>query len=102
MWSDSGGPPDLESKTTRVRSSKASTSSLFGRRRVDGRLHLRDPVHGEAALLRMLAQQLFAGRDVDAVNLVGRHEAFHPLDRRPKFVEHAAGSLRDAAQLFRC
>ena len=49
----------------------------------------------------MLAHHLFIGRDVDAVNLVLGHEAFHPLNLWSHVLEDAAGLLRDGLELCR-
>jgi hypothetical protein len=49
----------------------------------------------------MLENDCFVGSNIDAVNLVGRHIAVQPLDRRTKMMEDTAGFLRDSTDLIR-
>jgi hypothetical protein len=42
----------------------------------------------------MFTNQLFAGGDIDAVNLVGRHVAMQQLDCRSEVIEDTSGFLR--------
>ena len=53
------------------------------------------------ALPRVFADDLLVGREIDAVNLVARDVALHPLDLRAELVQDAAGFLRDPLELFR-
>src|ERR1700733_6839231 len=75
-----------------------SRSSLR-RRWVDHPPHLRYTVRRKPALLRVLPHRRFVRRNVDAVNLVVRHEALYPLDLRPHLTQHSTRLLRNAVQL---
>src|SRR5215510_1116158 len=81
-----------------------ASSDLRGRvlsgRGIDDGPHRRDPVRGESPALGVLANQLLARRDVDAVDLVVRDEALHPLDLGAELLEHAGRLLRNPLELF--
>src|SRR5262249_38957991 len=53
------------------------------------------------APLGVLANALLAGGDVDAINLIARDIALHPLDLRSHAAQHTTGFLRNGLQLFR-
>ncbi len=56
---------------------------------IDYLLHRRDAVSRKAAALGVLANSLFIGSDVDAVDLIISHVTLDPLDFRAKLIEHA-------------
>jgi hypothetical protein len=60
---------------------------------------LRDGVRREAAPARMFPHKFLIGRVVDAVHLVARHIALHPLHVGSQFLQHAAGFLGNGLQL---
>jgi hypothetical protein len=62
--------------------------SLLGRRRIDHVADLADLVRWEAAALSVLADDLFVGRTIDAVDLIVGDVAVHPLNFRPKIAKH--------------
>src|SRR5882762_4791420 len=70
-------------------------------RRIDDRLDFRDRIGGEAAFSCMLANELFVGRDVDAVNLDIGDVAVDPLNLRAELAKNAAGRLGYRLQLLR-
>jgi len=79
----------------------AREKSDFRGGRIDDQLDFRDTVGREPSLFRMLENDCFVGSNIDAVNLVGRHIAVQPLDRRTKMMEDTAGFLRDSTDLIR-
>jgi hypothetical protein len=54
--------------------------------RVDDGLDRSDGVGGEAGVGRVVPDQLFAGRDVDAEEFVGGDVGLDPLDLGPRFL----------------
>jgi hypothetical protein len=67
-----------------VQSLSNSWISSFRRGGIDHKLDFRDTIRWEASLPRMFTNHLFAGSNIGAVNLVGRHVAVQPLDCRPR------------------
>ena len=68
---------------------------------IDHRPHQGDAVAWKAAARRVLLDQVRAGRDVDAVELVGGHVAREPLDVRPQLAEDRPRLLRGLLELLR-
>src|SRR5687768_2588855 len=74
---------------------------LFRGGRVDHRLDLDDLVGREASALRMLADDVFARRAINAVDLVFGDIAVDPLDLRPELAQDLARGLRGHLQVRR-
>ena len=67
--------------------------------RVTEKNALADAVGRQAGEARMLAHGRFVRREIDAVDLVGGHEALDPLDLGAELREDAAGVLRGVFQV---
>src|SRR5258707_5003529 len=76
--------------------------SSFSRGRIDHKLDLRHAVCQEAALLRVFADHLLVGSDIDAVDFVPSYITVEPLNLWSQILEHVAGFLRNRCHLLRC
>src|SRR5580704_6888955 len=72
----------------------------FGGGGVDDAANLGDAVGGEAALAGVLADHLFVGRDVDAVDFVVGDVAMKPLDLGTEIAQDGAGFFSDGLRLL--
>jgi len=57
-----------------------SAQLRLGSGRIDNRVDLGNPVRGKTALPSVLANQIFVGRDVNAINPIVHHVAFDPIE----------------------
>src|SRR5215471_11147441 len=76
-------------------------SVTFRGRRIDYGFDFRNTVSWKAALLRVGANHVFAGGDIDAINLVAGYVALYPLNLRPEVLQDRARLLRDTLQFLR-
>src|SRR5579872_1735230 len=67
---------------------------------IDDGLNLGDRIGRESTLSSMLANQLFVGRVVDAVDFVAGDVAMDPLNFGSEFAQDSAGRLGDGLQLI--
>ena len=72
-----------------------------GTRRVDHGTDLSDAVGREAAVVRVLLDQIFARGRVNAIDLVAGDVRMDPLDIGPELIENAARLLRSGHQVIR-
>jgi hypothetical protein len=93
-------PADPINGTASRAESSCVADAALGRRRVDNRSDLRDPIDWESTLRRVLADKVFIRRDVDAIDPVRRDEALDPLDLWSKLAKYIARNLRHGSQLF--
>jgi hypothetical protein len=68
--------------------------------RINNLRDFRNTIGREPALFRVVPNHLFVWRNVDAVDLVTRHVALHPLDLWPELPQDPAGLLRDSLELI--
>jgi len=71
----------------------------FRSRRIDDLCNRRDPICRKAALSRVLPDQLFVWRNVNAIDLVISHKTLDPLNLWAEFFQDIAGLLGDAKEL---
>src|SRR5258708_9203957 len=75
--------------------------SSFSRGRIDHKLDLRHAVCREAALLRVFADHLLVGSDIDAVDFVPSYITVEPLNLWSQILQHVAGFLRNRCHFLR-
>src|SRR4051812_26499499 len=102
----SAGTARIASVTIQMRIATASAAFdcfcgriLLGRRWIDVRANARNHVSRKPGILGVLANEVFAGRPVDTVDLVRRDVALDPLNVRAEFAQNSAGRLRCRLQL---
>jgi hypothetical protein len=76
------------------------TRCRFGSGRIDDGADFRDPVRGEAALPGVFANQLFVGRDVNAIDAIIHHITFDPLNLWSEVAEYSARFLRNGLEIL--